>query len=319
MHELTHVLQDQQFDLEAMKARAEDDDAASSALDALIEGDARRIETEWRDGLTNEEQKALDKDQKSISKGADEASSKVPEVLKTLLGAPYALGEAMLGVAVEEGGDEAVDDLFRRPPTTDEHQLDPWTLIADHAVPITVEEPELGKNEKKFDDGPFGALGWLLLLAERIPVDQALTAADGWGGDAYVAYEKDGVSCVRIDYVGDTPEDLTQMKHALGAWLAKAPKSPASSKLQGSKVVFQSCDPGAKARKVANESSQEALVLALRRTYLSTQLVHSGFEIPKARCSADVLVRRFSAKQLNDPKLDKATVQRALAPCLAPP
>jgi hypothetical protein len=58
-----------------------------------------------------DEQKALDKDLKAVSKGADKASSKVPEVLKTLLGAPYALGEAMLGVAVEEGGDKAVDEL----------------------------------------------------------------------------------------------------------------------------------------------------------------------------------------------------------------
>lgn len=318
VHELTHVLQDQHFDLEALKDRAEDDDAASSALDALIEGDARRIETEWRDGLTTGEQKALDKDQKALSKVVDQASAEVPEVLKTLLGAPYAFGEAMLGVAVEEGGDKAVDDLFRRPPTTDEHQLDPWSLIADHAVPIPVDTPALAKNEEEFDDGPFGAIGWLLVLSERIPVEQALTAADGWGGDAYVAYEKKGVSCVRIDYVGDTPEDLVQMKNALSAWVAKAPKSPASSKLQGSKIVFQSCDPGATARKVANERSQAALVLALRRTYLSTQLVDTGLAIPQARCAADALVRRFDAKQLNDPKLDKGLVQRTMAPCLAP-
>ena len=46
VHELTHVLQDQHFDLEAKTAKAEDDSAASNALDALIEGDARRIEKE---------------------------------------------------------------------------------------------------------------------------------------------------------------------------------------------------------------------------------------------------------------------------------
>ena len=31
---------------------------------------------------------------------------------------------------------------------------------------------------------------------------QALTAADGWGGDSYAAYERNGVSCVTVDFRG---------------------------------------------------------------------------------------------------------------------
>ena len=148
-------------------------------------------------------------------------------------------------------------------------------------------------------------------------MDQTLTAADGWGGDAFVAYEENGVSCVRIAYVGDTPADLTQMRNALRSWVAKAPKAPASVKVEGSRLLFESCDPGATARKVATGGSRDAVLLALRRTYLSSQLVDTGFEIDQARCSADALVRRFTAKQLNDPKLDKGLVQRTIAPCLA--
>ena len=58
-----------------------------------------------------------------------------------------------------------------------------------------------------------------MLLSERLPLEQALTAVDGWGGDAFAAYERDGVSCVQIDYRGDTPEDLAQMQGALQAWV----------------------------------------------------------------------------------------------------
>ena len=78
--------------------------------------------------------KALEKDEKAQGDGVDSALTEVPEVMQTLLSAPYVFGEAMLAVAVEEGGDGAVDELFDAPPTTEEHQLDPWTLIADHAV-----------------------------------------------------------------------------------------------------------------------------------------------------------------------------------------
>ncbi len=317
VHELTHALQDQHFDLEAMKEHAEDDDAASGALDSLIEGDARRIEAEWREGLGKPELKALEKDTKSQSDEADKDLAKVPEVLQTLMSAPYVFGEAMLATAVQDGGDEAVDELFERPPSTEEHQLDPWTLIADHAVAIPVDTPGVTEAEDEFDDGTFGAIGWLLMLAERVPVEQALTAADGWGGDAYVAYEKKGVSCIRVAYAGDTPEDLTEMKNALGAWVAKGAKGAARSKIDGSRLVFQSCDPGAKARKVANESSRAAVRLALNRTYLSTQLVDTGAPIAQARCSADLLVRRLTVKQLNNPKIDPATVLRIITPCLA--
>jgi hypothetical protein len=317
VHELTHALQDQHFDLEAMKERAEDDDAASSAVTALIEGDARRIESEWREGLDEDEVEALDEDAASQSSDASAALEDVPEILRTLISTPYAFGEAMLAVAVEEGGDDAVDDLFERPPTTEEHQLDPWTLIEDHAVAIQVQKPEVGGGEEEFGDGSFGAIGWLLVLAERIPVEQALTAADGWGGDSYVAFEKGDRSCVRIDYRGDSAADLTQMQSALRAWIAKAPKTPASSRLDGSRLVFESCDPGARARRVATESSEEAVQLALLRTYLSTTLTGSGLAVDVARCSADRLVRSLTVKQLNSSEVDPALVRRVVGPCLA--
>ena len=50
----------------------------------------------------------------------------------TMMAAPYELGQAMLAVAVQQGGDREVDNLFRSPPKTEEQQLDPWTLVADH-------------------------------------------------------------------------------------------------------------------------------------------------------------------------------------------
>ena len=63
VHELTHALQDQHFDLEKRTAKLDkaDDSAASSAFDSLVEGDASRIETAWREDLSKAEQKALDK------------------------------------------------------------------------------------------------------------------------------------------------------------------------------------------------------------------------------------------------------------------
>ena len=122
------------------------------------------------------------------------------------------------------------------PPTTEEQQLDPWTLVADHQGYLEVSEPTLAKGEEKFDSGDFGAISWLLVLAERIPVKQALTAALGWGGDSYVAFDRDDVSCVRLDYAGDTPRDLDQMRAALRAWVAQGPggRRPSAARVRAS-------------------------------------------------------------------------------------
>lgn len=316
VHELTHVLQDQRFDLDAKTEEVEDDATAAGALDALVEGDARRIETTWRTGLDEEEQQAVADSLAEQSSGYEEASKDIPEVLRTMMGAPYALGEALLAVAVQQGGDRAVDALFEQPPTTDEHQLDPWSLVEDHAVPLDVPDPELAEGEKSFDDGPFGSVMWLLVLAERIPLKEALTAADGWGGDAYVAFEREGASCVRIDYRGDTLQDLDEMGAALTTWVGRLPSSTANVRVSGSMLTFESCDPGTQAASVATESSQDAISLALSRTYLSVSLADSGFTPAQARCAADRLVRELTIKQLNDPDIDPQRVRGIIAPCL---
>ena len=320
VHELTHALQDQHFDLgdrfeKLAKADDTNSSAAESGFDALVEGDARRIETAWRDSLTPKQRKALDKEQSKGAKGFEAGTKDVPEALRTMLAAPYELGQALLAVAVQQGGDRAVDDLFRSPPSTEEQQLDPWTLVADHQGYLTVPEPELADGVKSFGDGSFGALGWLLLLSARLPAEQALTAVDGWGGDSYAAFERDGASCVTINYRGDTAEDLDQMRTALKAWIAKLPQGPASVSRDDLTLAFESCDPGKNAAKVASGKSMDVVALALSRTYLSISMVKGSVPLPVARCGADRLVRAFTVAELNDPKLDPQRVAQVVAPC----
>jgi len=319
VHELTHALQDQNFDLgkrldELDKADDANSSAAASGFDALVEGDARRIEGLWRDQLPAKERARLDKEQRAGQKGFEQDAKDIPEVMVTMLAAPYDLGEALLAVAVQQGGEKAVDDLFRSPPKTEEQQLDPWTLVADHQGFLNVPAPELPEGAKSFDDGAFGALTWLMVLSERLPAAQALTAVDGWGGDAYAAYDLDGASCVSIDYRADTPQDLAQMKSALQAWVARGPKGSAGVKKHELTLVFHSCDPGTDA-KVASGRSKDALVLALNRTYVSLQLVNAGLDVGVARCGADRMARAFTTAQLDDPHLDPQRVLKTIAPC----
>ncbi len=320
VHELTHALQDQNFDLgkrfeELDKADDANSSAASQGFDALVEGDARRIEEKWRASLSDADGAALDKEKTAGAKGFENRSKGIPDVLVTMMAAPYDLGQALLAVAVQQGGDGEVDNLFRSPPKTEEQQLDPWTLVADHQGVLTVPEPDLPDGAKSFDDGAFGALTWLMVLSARLPTQQALTAVDGWGGDSYAAYDQDGVSCVSVNYRSDTPEDLGEMQTALQAWADKGPQGSVSVTREEVTLVFVSCDPGKKAAKVASGKSMDGVALALSRTYLSLELVKGGMDVKIARCGADRLVREFTIAQLNNPKLDKDHVLRTILPC----
>jgi hypothetical protein len=234
------------------------------------------------------------------------------------MSAPYDLGEALLAVAVQQGGERAVDNLFRSPPSTEEQQLDPWTLVADHQGFLTVPEPELGEGEEEIGDGgAFGSLGWLMVLAQRLPPKQALDAVDGWGGDSYRSFDRSGVSCMRINYRGDTPQDLAQMQSALKAWTAKLPKAPVELTRQDQTLVFESCDPGQNAARVAKGTSSDALAFALTRTYLSLALVKKNTPVPVARCVAGRLVGEFTLAQLTSekPKVDPRRVQQVVGAC----
>ena len=155
-----------------------------------------------------------------------------------------------------------------------------------------------------------------MVLSERLPTQQALTAVDGWGGDSYAAYERDGVSCVTVNYRGDTPEDLAQMQRAVQAWVGQgAAGGRRALERQDLTLVFRSCDPGKKAPKVASgKADATALSLALDRISRSSWS-RAGMAITVARCGADRLVREFTPAQLNDPQIDKDQVARPIGPC----
>lgn len=317
VHELVHALQDQHFDIGTVKDELpEHDSGAELAYRALIEGDARRIESDYAKSLTPKQRRALEKSEREQSDGATDSLKDVPDVLRTMMGAPYGLGEAMLQIALTEGNDE-VDELFENPPTSEEHLVDPWTLIEDDDDPIKLDVPELEDGQEEFDHDIFGSTGWLITLARRLPLHTALQATDGWGGDSYVAYEEDDRSCVQIRYVGDTRSDVREMESALQQWIAAGPKGTASLEAEDDEtLLFTSCDPGDKAV-AGRENSEEALGLALTRSYIGAQVFDSSGDVAFTRCYSNGIVQRFTPRELNGdsitPEMERVLGEIAVA------
>jgi hypothetical protein len=326
VHELTHALQDQRFGIGARqrKLRKEAEKGAatteSDVLDAVVEGDAQRVATLYRASLNAGQRRALAADEAKQSAQADQGLAKVPKVVLTMIGAPYTLGEAMMQAVAANGGNAAVDAQFRDTPTHDAVLLDPFDALSGDTGAAKVAVPALAAGEKKFDHGEFGDLTWYFMLAERLPLKDALQAADGWGGDAYVAFQRGGTSCARAAYVGDTPDDTARMLGALQRWIAAAPGSPAHVQLENGLVRFESCDPGTDASS-GKDASIAALRLVATRTYLGVNLMRAGAPLTLAHCLSGRLVQEYPVASLNDPSFGKgdpavaARVRQLAASC----
>jgi len=213
VHELTHALDDQYHPLDdvILDLRTEQ----GRALQALAEGDARRVDILYRDQLPPASRAAAD--------GDIEGSTGLPESVTPflkLLAFPYVAGPEFVRALVASGGTGAIDDAFRTRPATSEQILHPDRFLQP-APPVSVPEPS--------PDGPLlglgvlGELGLRLVLGETLDAPAAARAADGWGADHYVVWPAKGQACIRVNLRMDTTPDTSEVRDALRQWATKHP------------------------------------------------------------------------------------------------
>jgi hypothetical protein len=194
-HEYAHVLQDQVFDfregMEWSDEACEDESERCAAISALIEGDATLLEERWL--LTY----ASDTDFQQLLDFYDSFSSptydSAPEFLKEDFLFPYTTGYDFIESFFLDGGWAAVDALYADPPVSTEQILHPGRYPGD--VPIRLVTPELldslGPEWREMDRDVLGEWFTFLTLREFVPEEQAQIAAEGWGGDYYIALHND--------------------------------------------------------------------------------------------------------------------------------
>ena len=196
VHELTHALQDQTFDLSALDRSVRTDDETILTVRAVIEGDAMRVSDDYYAEQGSAWQRQVDADQGSGSSGTSDTP-----IADTYEALPYAFGEHFVSGVAEVGGNSAVDKAFRLPPTTSAQLLHPkeWsagTLRAPSAVP----SPQVTTKSDVTDRGVLGQVGlWAAVEAED-PKPRDAIKLDGWAGDAYVSTD-DGSQLCFVDEV----------------------------------------------------------------------------------------------------------------------
>lgn len=229
VHELTHALDDQHFPLENVQVDLRTEQFR--ALQALVEGDAERVDALYRDQLPSAEQVAANVPVEGLA-----GVPATAEPFLELLAFPYVAGPGLVRALVERDGEAAVNAAFRKPPTTSEEVLHPARFL-DGAREASVPRPSA--------DGPLLGLGVLgelvlrLVLGETLAAAAANQAADGWGGDSYVAWSDDERSCVRVNLAMDSPRDTSEVRDGLRQWARTHPG--ADVRLNGDLTTITRC------------------------------------------------------------------------------
>jgi hypothetical protein len=197
VHEFTHALQDQHFDLMKLLSRRPYDFDRSEALFALIEGDAMNVQRRFEQGKTFESM-PIDAVAKQEDGRFQEYRKTMGEFFQPLLTETFEFryrdGARFVEAVRRQRGERGVDELFTNPPVSSEQiiHLDKY---------YSSELP----REVTFDTTPFQRNGWQEtvstalgeigirgVLMAGVTQKIASAAAAGWGGDRAVLFQKDG-------------------------------------------------------------------------------------------------------------------------------
>ncbi len=247
-HEYTHVLQDQNYDLQNGLELNQDtiitDSERYAANLALIEGDATLSQTLWLQYYATAQDKQQVESFYSTYKSPIYDSA--PAFLKDNFGFPYNQGAKFVLDIYENGGWPAVDDVYNYPPVSTEQILHPNLYPSDKPIPVDIPDltTVLGEGWREVSRNQMGEWYTYLILARGANADARLDdatgqdAAAGWGGDEYVLLHNDatGETVFVMKTVWDSSKDAAQFATAFGKYATN--RFGVSASIQGNTATW---------------------------------------------------------------------------------
>ncbi|MDP2898990.1 MAG: hypothetical protein Q8Q12_20830 [bacterium] len=192
VHELTHALQDQNFDLTTLPLELEDNDDRAMAALSLVEGDATLVFTQY---ATREVRLSL-KDILAVVTTGQKGLTEAPYALQKNLMFPYLEGVRFVTRLHTEGGWEAVNKAFKNLPESTEQIMHPDKYLKERDDPVAIVLPEFGsvggKEWELQEDNVLGELNIKVLFTQFIGSLRATRPSRGWGGDRFRVYRVKG-------------------------------------------------------------------------------------------------------------------------------
>jgi hypothetical protein len=196
-HELTHALQDQNFDLEKFLHAVRSDDDAGNARQAVVEGYATAAMMQKLIGSASLSQlptlgPMMDQ---VVRMQVQEfpAFSSAPFFFRFQALFPYTQGISFMQKCLAKGGWQTLNQVFYRPPNTTKEIFQPDAYLdkkALHKASLLGPSPlSTVPGLRLVDENTMGQLGYYTLLGQFISEAEARSVAPGWQADRYLVYE----------------------------------------------------------------------------------------------------------------------------------
>lgn len=244
VHELTHALQDQNFDLTTLPLELEDNDDRAMAALSLVEGDATLVFTQY---ATQKGNLGL-KDILAVATTGQKGLAEAPYALRKNLMFPYLEGVRFVTRLYSEGGWEAVNKAFKDLPQSTEQILHPDKYLKERDEPVAIVLPDFesvaGKEWELLEDNVLGELNIKLLFTQLLGSLRAAAPSRGWGGDRFKVYrEKGGEETILIwGTTWDTEKDREEFVTRYSQGVKKKYRGKESQTIEQADVTMLVCD-----------------------------------------------------------------------------
>ena len=313
-------MQDQHFDLQHLREQADaTPNADPDALDAIVEGDAVRIQDDYLAQLSDAEKQQYDQQNGAELDRYDQTNGSVPEIFNLQMGAPYLYGPYTIRVRLADGGNAAIDRALNGRPLSTRMYVEPGNIDA----PAVTDDPQIPAGAKALGDASnFTAFDTFVMLGARVDADVALRAADAVAGGRAQTYRRaDGEVCVQATLV--TPGGARPWRAREGTERRGRPRNAGAAVADGDGFVsFSSCDPGQAAATPAPETITTAEQLLALRGELTAEIAEQGVHADvarvfgaAARARSGVGARAARGRRLADARIAAAARGRVRREC----
>lgn len=211
-HELTHALQDQNFDLTTFPLKIKDNDDLALATSALVEGDATLLMAEYY-GEHLDVRNMLSDVLAGMTGQKTAKFQSVPPFFREMLLFPYQQGTEFATAVFAAGGTEALNAAFKKPPVSTREILHPEKFIRNRRDPVKpVVTGTMPADWHRIGDNVLGEFGLRSLLSQYVGVFEAQRTAEGWDGDRFHVYSRgtNGPCVLLWETAWETPADAAE-------------------------------------------------------------------------------------------------------------
>ena len=219
VHELTHALQDQYFDLANFLKPDYDRSDLNMARTSVVEGEATMVMLEYMIkgygfNIYELPNFSMVQFQDMMPYSSEEAKllATAPPVISDTMTFPYLYGADFIMSFVKTYGWKQVAKIYSAMPVSSEQIMHPEKYISNNKdLPVNVElnniETSLGAGWKKINTDVLGEYIYYIMLRELSGKNTASIASSGWGGDQIQCFQNGSSLMVIMMTVWDTDKD----------------------------------------------------------------------------------------------------------------